>query len=548
METGRSIIEESGLSTPPMQEKLIQDTNNRFYTMLTTRFWGITTGVLCALLLQNCQSPLNALEEESPAAAPSQSGCQPPASDTLTQPLGYPPSLTTAAQQPQVPATAFARASPSAGIRPAASTTRSRNSLTQDTCPVFTTASGEHVKFSQVDGQWCAAMQADSSVSTLQCTLPVVDSADIGSFLSWPQSQDSRTSRAHIHVLNTSQSSYSPCVYLGRAGLLGGMPSDEEEDSKPPARRKSPSPEDELARCNKKARHGERRERVRRDTLNILLDMAGSEPDKASEFLEVLLAAVKDKHCRQKALRALGKVAQAAPARVSECLPSLRAAARNGDKEVRSTALRTLGEAEWKHYFGDVGLVPDLPSDMAAILDGPCPFWPDQLVKDTHLLVLIPATVGGVPFTLNLLGELIKHPSNGGHKTKYSYYHERVKAQMGEQSPPRPYWVLMTRDVLPGSRNTGYADQKALVAGYASRESVPYELLSVLEAATAILMHHAREGEQLFGDDPWTYTRCPGVVDGRYPAVVGGFASSGLGVSKFSSDYGSIGVSCCRKF
>ena len=531
--------------------------------MLTTRFWGVTTGVLCALLLQNCQSQLNALEEESPAEALSQSGCQPPASEALTQPLGYPPSLPlmTAAQQLKVPPTAsslpllpgaslltaFAGASPSAGIRPAAGTTRSRNSLTQDSSPVFTTASGEHVKFSQVDGQWCAAMQADSSVSTLQCTLPVVDSADIGSFLSWPQSQDSRTSRAHIHVLNTSQSSYSPCVYLGRAGLLGGMPSDEEEDSKPPARRKSPSPEDELARCHKKARHGERQERVCRDTLNILLDIAGSEPDKASEFLEVLLAAVTDKHCRQKALRALGKVAQAAPDRISECLPSLRAAARNGDREVRLSALRTLGEVEWKHYFGDVGLVPDLPSDMAAILDGPCPFWPDKLVKDTHLLVLIPATVGGVPFTLDLLGELIQHPSHGGHKTEYRYYNERVKAQIGAASPPRSYWVLMTRDVLPGSRSEVYADQKALVAGYASRESVPYVLPSVLEAATAILMHHVREGERLFGNHPWTHTRCQEVVDGRYPAVVGGFKSSGLSVNYHCYHFHD-GAACCRKF
>jgi hypothetical protein len=181
---------------------------------------------------------------------------------------------------------------------------------------------------------------------------------------------------------------------------------------------------------------------------------------------------------------------------------------------------------------------------MAAILDGPCPFWRDQLVKDTHLLVLIPATVGGVPFTLNLLGELVQRPSNGGHRTAYGYYHERVKTQIGEHSPPRSYWLLMTRDVLPGSRSAGYAHQKELV-----KASVPYELPSVLEAATAILMHHAREGERLFGARPWTYTRCQEKVDGnRFPVVVGGFESSGLGVSKFSSDYGSVGVACCRKF
>ena len=290
-------------------------------------------------------------------------------------------------------------------------------------------------------------------------------------------------------------------------------------------------------------------EHVCRDTLNILLDIAGSDPDKASAFFEVLLVAVKDKHCRQEALRALGKVSQAAPAWVSVCLPSLRAATRSRDRDVRLSTLKTLGEAEWKQYFGEVGSAPDLPSDIAAILDGPCPFWRDQLVKDTHLLVLIPATVGGVPFTLNLLGELIQHPKNGGHRTKYSYYSERVKAQIGEQSPPRSYWLLMTRDVLPGSRNKGYAAQKELVAGYASREGVPYVLPSVLEAATAIFMHHAREGERLFGNDPWTYTRCQEMVDNnRYPVFVGSFSSGGLFVYNHSYVSNNYGVSCLRKF
>jgi hypothetical protein len=239
-------------------------------------------------------------------------------------------------------------------------------------------------------------------------------------------------------------------------------------------------------------------------------------------------------------------------ARANEAVEDLAAR----DQEIAQTrnalaaALMPLGEAEWKQYFGDVRSAPSLPSDIATILDGPCPFWPNKKVRDTHLLVLIPATVGGVPFTLNRIGELIKHPSHGGHRTEYRCYNERVKAQIGEESPPRSYWVLMTRDVLPGSRNTGYAHQKALVAGYASRESVPYALPSVLEAATAILMHHAREGERLFGDHPRTYTRCQEVVDGRDPAIVGGFESSVLHVDVIHFDFYVYlcGVACCRKF
>ena len=77
---------------------------------------------------------------------------------------------------------------------------------------------------------------------------------------------------------------------------------------------------------------------------------------------------------------------------------------------------------------------------------------------------------------------------------------------------------------------------------------MPYELPSVLEAATAILMHHVREGDRRFGDHPWTYTRCQEVVDGRYPAVVGGFESSGLciGTGRYVNHHS--GVACCRKF
>jgi hypothetical protein len=219
------------------------------------------------------------------------------------------------------------------------------------------------------------------------------------------------------------------------------------------------------------------------------------------------------------------------------------------------------GAEAWEKYFGAVDSEPLLPSDMATILDGPCPFWPDKKVRDTHLLVLIPATVGGVPFTLNLLGELIQHPKNGGHRTEYDeYYGERVKAKIGAASPPRSYWVLMTRDVLPDSRSKMYEAQKAVVAAHARRVGLPYELPHALEAATAILMHHAREGERLFGDEPLIYTRCQEVVNG-FPVIVGGFESSGLGVhnSSFSlrrfgpysdvyyrNDH--IGASCLRKF
>jgi hypothetical protein len=118
-------------------------------------------------------------------------------------------------------------------------------------------------------------------------------------------------------------------------------------------------------------------------------------------------------------------------------------------------------------------------------------------VKDTHLLVLIPSRVSGDPFSLNLLGELIKHPKGGGHPIRYRYYDAGVQKELGAQSPEGAYWVLMTREVLGGSRRKDYASQKALIAAHASKKGLFYELPRALAAATVMLSHYVRTGKRL---------------------------------------------------
>jgi hypothetical protein len=325
------------------------------------------------------------------------------------------------------------------------------------------------------------------------------------------------------------------------------------EDSKPSTKRQSTDLDDEHS-C-KKVRDGDSRNHrcVCRDILDILLSIAGSEPNKVAKFLKVLLFASQDNDHRQQALEVLGNLSKASPNTFSGYLPSLRAAANAGDKDFRLLALKTLGEVEWKYYFGEVGPAPDLPRDMVTILDASCPFWPEKKVKDTHLLVLIPAQVDERPFTLNLLRELIKAPKRGGSKTKYKYYGSDIKTQFGNNAPASSYWVLLTRDVLPESRYKTYAAQEALVSAHASRTRLSYELPKALEAATAILMHHVCNGERLCGDDPWTYTRCQELIrlgSSNFLAVVGGFDSSGLNVNYHYYDAYAydIGVAGCRKF
>jgi hypothetical protein len=293
---------------------------------------------------------------------------------------------------------------------------------------------------------------------------------------------------------------------------------------------------------------------VRREVLNLLLDVAVLCPDRAIQFLDILLVAAQDNDCRQQALAGLGNLAQASPAMFSECLPSLRTAANKGDKHVRLLALKTLGEIEWKYYFGEVDPAPDLPSNMTDILDSACPFWPEKQVKDTHLLALIPAKVNGQPFSLNLFKELIQNPKNGGHKTQYQDYdNSSLQSLIDENSTARSYWLLMTSDVLPESRNKTYANQQEVVADYARVENLPYKVPKVLEAATAILTHYVRDGGRLYGNNPQTYTCCQEWFlrssNEQYPVSVGSFGSLGLGVlCSRGAGSSSFGIAGCRRF
>jgi hypothetical protein len=484
--------------------------------MLTHRSWRSTTVLLCVLLLQNCQShSLRATEEEEPAASPpfESAMCQ----WAPSEPLAMRP-LTLLTTPPPAAHVALSRLSTTLANEETLSTPFPTHSLNPPARHVFATLSNS-----------------------------------LGAPYNLPAAARSRASHAVLlgNKPGHASSPDGPRVYLPQVErALRGMPGDPEEDSKPPAKQQSSDLDG--GRTHKKAcdEEGWKHMHMRREVLNVLLAMAGSEPDKATELLDVLLVAAQDKEFRQQALEALGKVAQASPNMFSACLQSLRAAAGAGDKAVRLLALRTLGEVEWKYYFGKVGATPDLPSDMVTILDSPCPFWPSKKVRDTHLLVLIPATVDGAPFSLNLLKELIQHPKNGGHKTKYRYYASDVQAQLGASSLAASYWLLMTRDVLPGSRDKTYANQKKLVAAHARRTSLPYELPTALEAATAILAHHVRNGERLYSknNNPWTYTRCQELIYGEYPAVVGGFEPSGLDVSLYGYVRNDRGIAGCRKF
>jgi hypothetical protein len=210
------------------------------------------------------------------------------------------------------------------------------------------------------------------------------------------------------------------------------------------------------------------------------------------------------------------------------------------------------GKHAWEHYFGEVDAEPRLPTNMGEILNSPCPFWPEKAIKDTHLLVLIPSTVDGKAFTLNLLNELIQSPKRGGQSTQCCHYDNDVKLMLGDQAVSRAYWILTTRDVLPNSRSQTHEDQKALVAACARNLGIPYEMPHALDVATAVVSYYVRTGERLYTDNPCTYTRCKEIIadeeNDEYPVIVGGFAPEGFSIRSCCNDNSLGGASCCLRF
>ena len=203
------------------------------------------------------------------------------------------------------------------------------------------------------------------------------------------------------------------------------------------------------------------------------------------------------------------------------------------------------GAAEWVRYFGDIGTEPPFPADITEILKSPCPYWSSKKVEDTHLLMLIPQTVNGRPFTINLLGKMIKKPQGGGHSTKYYSYDNNTIEEYGNKGVSGSYWALVTKDVIPNSRNKTFDEQRSLLES-------SYAVPGALEMATAILMNHAKTGEKLYPNNPNTYTRCQEkVCDNKYRVGVGSFDSSGLDLDLNGHDdlrFDDNGLGGLRKF
>jgi len=192
---------------------------------------------------------------------------------------------------------------------------------------------------------------------------------------------------------------------------------------------------------------------------------------------------------------------------------------------------KAFGPKEWFIHFGKhLRNVPRLPPNIAEILSSACPFWPSKKVHETHLLVLVPETVGGQPLTIKTLGEIVKKPLTGP-ATQYSYFD---LGEYADPAAPSSHWVLLTREMIEGSRSKSFQDQQTLLS---QQDHGIYAVPTILDATVCIFMEYVRSEIRLYSESPWIYIRCQEKYNDEWQLGMGSFDPGGLRVYSLD-DYG----------
>ena len=192
-----------------------------------------------------------------------------------------------------------------------------------------------------------------------------------------------------------------------------------------------------------------------------------------------------------------------------------------------------LGAEEWKAQGIDVGEPPPIPSSITkALLDSPCPLHPGQLIKETHILMLVPKTVNGEAYTALKLDELCAERKGSGDKLIYDEadWATAWKSQSWATLPQsQSEWVLLPKsDPDPKVSPDKHFRYKDIAAQQKVHEKhyPEYREVKALEVMTMALLYDLTHKERLLPD----YLRCeePNASGGR--VCVGDFAAYGLEV------------------
>ena len=198
-----------------------------------------------------------------------------------------------------------------------------------------------------------------------------------------------------------------------------------------------------------------------------------------------------------------------------------------------------LGVAAWKNIGVDVGEAPPLPKSLTLeLLNSECPLHPGQKIKDTHILVLVPKTVNGEPYTALKLDELCATRKGSGDKLIHDGANSWKSQEWAAKAQAESEWVLIPKsNPDPEKMREKYGKKEGHKRHFRGKDIAAqqkvhgehyteYREVKALEVMTMALLYDLTHKERLLPDN----LRCeePNAFGGR--VCVGSFLANGLKV------------------
>jgi len=169
----------------------------------------------------------------------------------------------------------------------------------------------------------------------------------------------------------------------------------------------------------------------------------------------------------------------------------------------------------------DLGEIPALPANIMKILNSKCELSKGPTVAETHRLVLLPASIDGVPTTVNSLRKFDAQAGKGKDPSFYKqdwYDNEAFANKPLEKS----IWVLLHETVAPGTYSKTDLEQVEAIKIFTN-----YETATVIALVGTMAFQYRENGEKIFPD---VYGRCEERSPRGSPVYAGNFDADGLRV------------------
>lgn len=178
------------------------------------------------------------------------------------------------------------------------------------------------------------------------------------------------------------------------------------------------------------------------------------------------------------------------------------------------------GAQVWDRHVYKVDNVPDLPREVVNFLNQACPISRDgRPARETHFLTLVPAVVGGRPYSIEAMHY---HLSNfGGDVFMTDHGQLWVEERDGCRSLAKTSWVLQYGGILPGTGGLPVSQAIEVLKRYPL-----YQQALLMEHIGTMALQFACNGQRAFRD-------CTGIckeIEGDLALSASGPTENGSGI------------------